>query len=137
MAWRFDPEKIERRRLERELQDIAALDASPESDGLCYFIGCDVEDDDSIVKIGFSTSVRRRFKQIRGTAALSKLILLATARGGRSRELFYHRKFAAHRCGGEWFRFGPDIRAEVARLSALASDAPTLPYSRTRGREGA
>lgn len=125
MAWRFDPEKIERQRLEREARIVAELDDSPLSDGLCYFIGCDVDQDSPIVKIGFSIAVRRRFRQLKSNAGLCKLTMLATARGGRAREMHYHRQFAVHRCGGEWFRLHADIVAEIAALNSIPS--PTHP----------
>lgn len=111
MAWRFDPEKIERRRLERERQDIAEMDAMRPAYGLCYFIGCA----EGLVKIGYSRNVAQRLNWLQ-SSSLYRLDLLTTANGGREREKFYHRKFAKHRIDGEWFRRCPEIEAEIERL---------------------
>jgi hypothetical protein len=91
------------------------MDAEPERLGLCYFIG-NVE----VVKIGFSADVYRRLPEIMTRAALFDLDVLATARGHRYREAYYHQQFDAHRLGGEWFARVPEIEAEIARLQSLA-----------------
>jgi hypothetical protein len=112
MAWRYDPERIERGRAERERQSIANMDAEPLSEGLCYFIGCD----EGLVKIGWSKNVAQRRKALQA-ASMYKLRILATARGGRTREMYYHRKFWDHAVGGEWFRRCPEIETEIAKLN--------------------
>jgi hypothetical protein len=112
MAWRYDAEKIERRRVEREQQAIAEMDAMNPKYGVCYFIGCE----EGLVKIGYSANLNQRFNTIK-SGSLYKLSILATANGGRSREAFYHHKFAEHRFSGEWFSRCPEIEAEIARLN--------------------
>lgn len=100
----------------RERENIAEMNAAPLREGLCYFIG----DGEGIVKIGFSKHLWQRVNRIKGNTGPIQVRLLATARGGRSREMHYHRKFAAHAQGGEWFDYAPEIAAEVALLNTLA-----------------
>jgi Meiotically up-regulated gene 113 len=114
MAWRYDEAKIERRRLERERADEIEMDSMPESEGVCYFFGCE----GVLVKIGYTRNLNQRINNLKGNTGPYRLRLLATARGGRTREMHYHRKFRAHSVGNEWFEFAPEIEAEIARLTA-------------------
>jgi hypothetical protein len=88
------------------------MDAMTERDEeLCYLIGSA----DGHIKIGYSKDIWRRFSEIRNSV-LFEIEMLATVRGGRYREGYYHQKFAASRAFGEWFTRTPEIEAEIARL---------------------
>lgn len=94
---------------------LAEMDAMTERDeGLCYFIGSA----DGHIKIGYSKDIWRRFSEIRNGVPF-EIEMLATVRGGRYREGYYHQKFAASRAFGEWFTRTPEIEVEIARLTQL------------------
>lgn len=119
-AYRFDQGEYDARRLavaqkpDRRL--VAELDAKSERAGLCYFIGAPGE---PLVKIGFSKDVHSRLDWLRSTTG-QPLEILATARGGRAREAYYHRVFQDHALGNEWFARHPSLLAEIERLGAGA-----------------
>lgn len=82
-----------------------------------YFIGAG-----DVIKIGFSTRLTKRLRDLRyGTH--EKLELLAKVKGGRDLERRYHTRFAKDRIKGEWFRATREILAEVR----LLTDRPTRP----------
>ena len=114
MAWRYDEAKIERQRAERERRHLEEMDNAPECEGWCYFFGGDAE----IVKIGFSCNINQRINRLKSNCGPYRMGLLAKARGGRSRERYYHRLFAQFSEGEEWFTRVPEIDAEIARLNA-------------------
>lgn len=95
-----------------EAEWLAEMEAMTErEEGLCYFIGSA----DGHIKIGYSKELWRRFGEIRNSVPF-EIDMLATARGGRYREAYYHQKFAAARAFGEWFARTPEIEAEIAHL---------------------
>jgi hypothetical protein len=116
MAWRFDQARFDARcaavRAEEERRAYEEWLTTPVECGICYFFGCR----EGLVKIGFTQSLNQRFNKLKGNFGIYKLEKLATARGGRSREGYYHRMFAAHHVGGEWFNACPEIEAEIIRL---------------------
>lgn len=118
-------EKFEARQLryaeeaKARMHDTSELDAYPLSEGLCYFIGWD----GGLVKIGYSRNVSRRRGELAGTSAMYKLRIMATARGGRDREMHYHRLFRSASVGNEWFNLTPEIEAEIARLNQMEQAA--------------
>jgi hypothetical protein len=63
-----------------------------------YFIACG----DDLIKIGHTTNLRSRLRSLR-TAAPKELRVLLVIPGTRDDEQELHRKFQAHRAGGEWF----------------------------------
>ncbi len=73
-------------------------------------------DSDSAVKIGWTSDVERRMKELRKEGA--SIVLLAVLPGDKPDELALHDRFAAHRLDGEWF----DVPAEnvVAALRGVA-----------------
>lgn len=111
--------------LTTRMEQLAEMDAAPLNGDLCYFFGAR----EGVVKIGHSTSVVRRFKQVKGSS-LYKLAVLAIAPGGRTREGHYHRRFEAHAIGGEWFQRCPEIEAEITSLAARFSVHEVLPTLR-------
>lgn len=79
---------------------------------MVYFIGHIAH----AIKIGIAENVAWRHRDLQACSPI-KIDVLATTPGGRSAELEYHRRFAAHRLHGEWFNPHPDILAEIDRLS--------------------
>lgn len=123
-----DPDRLARNIAENrarwDAEEIVTLDNSPLHVGLCYFIGATewhTNGPVEIIKIGYSRQVSHRLSVLRSTSGPYKLTLLATARGGRGREMFYHHKFMEHAVGGEWFNPAPEILAEIARLTPISS----------------
>lgn len=115
-GWRFDDEKYEADKAARiaaqERKWLVEMDAISERAGVCYFIGCT----EGLVKIGFSKNVHKRLASLRSSSPF-RLTLLATINGGRTRERYYHQRFASHSIGDEWFARAPEIEAEIARLN--------------------
>lgn len=68
-----------------------------------------VQDSQSLaIKIGYAASPEDRVAALQ-TANASSLCLLASIPGGRSDEAELHRRFAAARLVGEWFRPTPEL----------------------------
>lgn len=68
-----------------------------------------VQDSDSLaIKIGYAANPEERLATLQ-TANSSTLRLLAELPGGRADEAALHRRFAASRLVGEWFRPSPDL----------------------------
>lgn len=63
----------------------------------------------SRVKIGTTTNVDERIAALK-TGMPGKPVLSYVAKGGRQLEASLHRKFAADRIHGEWFRFSEAIK---------------------------
>lgn len=84
-----------------------------------YFVqsGKVTADGTAPVKIGFSTDIERRMRQLQ-TAHHEPLKRLACVIGTQAIEAFFHRMFSAQRIRGEWFRLHPrsDISEALARL---------------------
>lgn len=90
-----------------------------------------------LVKIGFATFPVERFMGML-TSCPIPLSLLASMPGGPRVEAELHRRFAADRMHGEWFRRSPDLDAVIAsapvqygdefqnRLPSLARQAASL-----------
>lgn len=57
---------------------------------------------DDLIKIGHTTNLRARLRSLR-TASPTELRVLLIIPGTRDNEQELHRKFSAHRVGGEWF----------------------------------
>jgi hypothetical protein len=67
------------------------------------------------VKIGVSVNVRRRLKSLQ-TSCPDRLELLHSAGGTWDDEVQLHKRFAADRLTGEWFRLSPEIAEYIERL---------------------
>jgi hypothetical protein len=90
--------------------DLAPLKEWPDDPGV-YFVAAD-----NRIKIGVATSVRKRLKELQ-TSAPHKLQLIAVRpRAGRAEESAIHRRFAAYRLHGEWFKASPELLQYVAQL---------------------
>ncbi len=122
MAYRFNAEKFERDKAEREAARAALawaeMDAMPASVGFCYFFG----GDEGPIKIGFSRDVAGRINTLKSNTGPIRTRLLAKINGGREREAHYHHRFREYRLGHEWFTRCPEIEAEIARLNSPRSN---------------
>jgi hypothetical protein len=76
-----------------------------------YFMG----GDDGYVKIGFSNNPHKRLRGVQIGSA-SPVRLLAMLRGDRNDEDSLHKRFAAYRVRGEWFRFEGEFKEYVEGL---------------------
>lgn len=95
----------------QELTRLYGLDET--DDRLVYFIGWR----NGPVKIGIADDVPARFAILQ-VACPYELIIYAVCEGGRDTELAYHRRFAAARMRGEWFKRTKEIDAEIDRLAS-------------------
>lgn len=65
-------------------------------------------DKTGLVKIGFSTSPRGRLSALRGAnPRITGFVRMID--GGAPTERWLHKRFAAQRVAGEWFKFHPDM----------------------------
>jgi len=72
---------------------------------------------DGLVKIGYTgRDLRARLSQLR--AEHGSLEVLATHRGGYVAEQANHRRFAALRVTGEWFRPEPALLAHIEHINS-------------------
>lgn len=82
---------------------------------MVYFVG----GDDGPVKIGWTQQpIKERLKCLQSGSPV-KLHVLALQPAPRSKELLYHRQFAASRIHGEWFERSPEI---VSLIEALRGE---------------
>ena len=91
---------------------------------MIYFI----QDTAGNIKIGHANDVKGRFRSLQ-TAHATKLHLLATIPGNVDDERKLHKRFAAHRLGGEWFRPAPELLALIG-VPQQAPAAPRKPRKR-------
>lgn len=84
-------------------------------DHVVYFVQAEC----GLIKIGTTADIEWRMKSLRGQSPVP-LTLLATVPGRRTEEHEFHRRFAAHRLHGEWFKRCPEIEAEIVRLGGAA-----------------
>jgi hypothetical protein len=90
-----------------------------------YFI----QDTAGNIKIGHANNVQGRFRSLQ-TAHAHKLRLLATIPGSQFDERRLHKRFAAHRLGGEWFRPAPELLAFIGAPEQVAPAPPAPPRKR-------
>lgn len=83
---------------------------SESTDGWTYFVRAD-----EFVKIGFAKEVRSRLPRLQ-TSSPVKLQLLMAIEGKASLERDFHRKFAALRAHGEWFKLDGALSAYLDRF---------------------
>jgi hypothetical protein len=76
-----------------------------------YFVG----GDEGPVKIGFTTEMPLRLRNLANQSA-HPIKLLAAIAGGRDLEKRYHAKFADDRLHGEWFKRSEAVEGELAKL---------------------
>lgn len=100
----FDEQGIVRRESDRIAKEIAAHTESDPHGECVYFARLG-----DLIKIGRSRDPVARAEQLNAT-------LLALMPGGRKLESTLHRKFAAHRESGEWFRVQPELLAFIEEL---------------------
>lgn len=70
---------------------------------------------DRAVKIGTSTDVAKRVRQLQARHGPG-VVLLATEEGGYRQEAERHRQWAALRLEGEWFRGEEELMEFIGRL---------------------
>lgn len=68
----------------------------------------------SFVKIGFASDVERRMRELQ-TSNSSPVEALISIPGDRALEGRLHKRFAAHRKTGEWFRLSDEIKTFIRR----------------------
>jgi excisionase family DNA binding protein len=114
--WRIRPENIP---VELAAYWVRMRKATPEplqtelpTGELVYFL----QGAEGFVKIGYTQNLAKRVRALQ-CGCPAEIELLAYARGGPQLERAYHRKFAAWRGAGEWFRLCPAIRAEIEQLN--------------------
>jgi len=76
---------------------------------------------DGLIKIGFSKDPQSRRSALAGQSGVM-LEMLATKPGDRSEEQALHRRFAAHRVTGEWFRPAPELCEYIADIRRKAAN---------------
>ena len=86
-----------------------------------YFIECA---EAFAIKIGFTSSVARRFSMLQ-TSSPFELKLLVTVPGGVEHEARLHWLFQRERIRGEWFRDGGGLRSMVDALMRLPEASRT------------
>ena len=99
-------------RMVRQMGGIeCVIDKEPQLDiaGVVYFVEAPATGQ---IKIGFTTNIEARFKALSAHSG-AELRLLATMPGTRRKERTLHRKFAADRVRGEWFRATDDLLAYI------------------------
>ncbi len=77
-------------------------------------------DSDDAVKIGWTSDVERRMKELRRDTRAS-VCLIAAFPGDKPMEGTLHSRFATDRLDGEWFRFSAPLAALVASIGAVAA----------------
>lgn len=79
-------------------------------------------------KIGMSSNVTERFKQLSKDAVPSDctLIMSVPVKNGRKAEKNLHERFAEYRVVGEWFRFPADVLEKVKHWMGVAEHDPQL-----------
>jgi hypothetical protein len=98
----------------RAVLDANAL-AMPRADEVVYYVAR--SDLPGLVKIGTTTQLRERLKQLAGPARHGRAVtLLATEPGGKIHETRRHAEFSVYRQHGEWFWYAPALIAHVASL---------------------
>lgn len=92
----------------------AARAAVRDQPGRVYFAECG-----DFIKIGFTLSVEKRIASL-STGNPMPISLLLVIKAGREFEQGLHRKFAAIRSRGEWFRKHPDLLTLIDNLRTSA-----------------
>ena len=89
------------------------------------------------VKIGYTGDVAARLRELQACNAFT-LRILGVLSGGHEAEGILHKRFAAHRVRGEWFRLNSEILEFIANIPkpppdprpSTPSDAPKKPRAR-------
>jgi hypothetical protein len=98
------------RELRRFVPGAAAWRHKTEPEGIVYAIGLQ---DGSMVKIGITTNLTTRLRDLRHSSPVP-IVLLWQTPGASSIECELHVRFAHRRAHGEWFSFaGADVIAEL------------------------
>ena len=79
---------------------------------------------DGPIKIGYSATPRVRLAEICSIQMPEPLIPMGAMPGSQADEVSLHRKFAALRLRGEWFRPAPELLEYIAQVTALPTPKP-------------
>lgn len=107
----FAEREKERRRSERPKS------ARPKPTGHVYFLRAG-----NTVKIGFSTNLSERLRNIR-TGCPEKVRLVKVVAGTMKTERMYHDRYAEYRLDGEWF----DLRGRLAKYLEMCVKPIAIP----------
>lgn len=88
----------------------------------------------SLIKIGITTDLKGRLRDLRGGSGLD-LELIAAVPGGRDLERRLHEEFADLRKRGEWFENHADLRARADELWREAREEHRVPNYRNRNKK--
>lgn len=88
----------------------------PNTNPTIYFVSCDLPD--CPIKIGWAGILSERIAQIQAHVP-HQVVVLATKPGAVRDERALHRRFAALRLHGEWFRRGPELLEQIEEINAL------------------
>jgi hypothetical protein len=105
------PEKHQREHEESLRRAAEARRLAAEARSIVYYLHRPA---DGLIKIGTSTDYKARFSVLR--AEYGELRLLLACAGGRAEEAEAHRRFAAARAAGEWFRPELPLLLEILRI---------------------
>lgn len=72
-------------------------------------------EDQQLVKIGVGRNVWKRLEQIQ-TSCPYKLRIVAVLEDGHLKEQELHRRFAAYRLQGEWFRYEGELKSFIDEI---------------------
>lgn len=108
--WTIEKEAVRKYQDEQAQQWSRQTEATPQ---FVYFIGAA----SGPVKIGIAGNPQNRLKGLQ-TGHHERLSILAVCDGDQELERAYHKRFAEHRLGGEWFGRVPEIEAEIERLAS-------------------
>lgn len=82
--------------------------------------------DDTSVKIGFTTDINARVKNLSVGVPGGVMVLASILGAGKETEEYLHGMFAEDRISGEWFRYSERLRDFVR--DARNGDLPRLPF---------
>jgi hypothetical protein len=77
-------------------------------------------DSDGAVKIGFTSDIERRMKELRKGVSYQVTFVFGVV-GDKLDEGRLHRRFAADALGDEWFRFSPAVEQWLAKVRRVAA----------------
>lgn len=111
--------KEARRMEELMVTNMGGLQVAPtkrDPNGFVYFVSAR---ETGLIKIGFARDVAKRFRNL-STMGGAVIELIASTPGTLKTERRLHKRFAADRAYGEWFRASPALLAHIEALARSA-----------------